>query len=121
MTGINRKNRKILKYPNLESACRPVAHSDECPLPVYAMLSEDSDNGSIASQESQEDEEADFSDDTSHPFSQNELNNLVCDLNLSKSSAELLASRLKKKKPLVSWHTYHFLSQQASRIPSFLF
>ena len=38
----------------------------------------------------QEDEEADFSDDTQYPFSQNELNDLVRDLNLSKSSAELL-------------------------------
>ena len=66
VTGINRKNRKILKYryPDLESARRPVAHSDECPVPVYAMISEDSDNSSTASQESQEDEEADFSDDT---------------------------------------------------------
>ena len=61
------------------------------------MLSEDSDNGSTASQENQEDEEADLSDDTPHPFSQNELNDLVRDLNLSKSSAELLASRLKEK------------------------
>ena len=61
------------------------------------MLSEDSDNRSTASQESQEDEKADFSDDTPHPFSQNELNDLVRDLNLSKSSAELLASRLKEK------------------------
>ena len=45
MTEINRKNRKVLKYPDLESARRPVAHSDECPVPVYAMLSDDSDNG----------------------------------------------------------------------------
>ena len=95
VTGINRKNRKILKYPDLELARRPVAHSDECPVPIYEILSEDSDNDSTASQESQEDEEADFSDDTPHPFSQNELNDLVRDLNLS--SAELLASRLKKK------------------------
>ena len=97
VTGINRKNRKILKYPDLESARRPVAHSDECPVPIYEILSEDSDHDSTASQESQEDEEADFSDDTPHPFSQNELNDLVRDLNLSKSSAELLASRLKEK------------------------
>ena len=58
MTGINRKNRDVLKYPDLESARRPVAHSDECPVPVYAMLSDDSDNDSTADQESQEDEEA---------------------------------------------------------------
>ena len=46
MTGINRKNRKVLKYLDLESARRPVAHSDECPVPVYAMLFKDSDYGS---------------------------------------------------------------------------
>ena len=52
MTGINRKNRKVLKYPDLESAHRPVAHSDECPVPVYVMLSDDSDNGSTPAPES---------------------------------------------------------------------
>jgi len=36
-------------------------------------------------------------DDDLHPFSQEELNDLVRDLNLSKSSAELLAFRLKEK------------------------
>ena len=97
MTGINRKNRKVLKYPDLESARHPVVHSDECPVPVYAMLSDDSDNSSTAAQESQEDEEADFSDYTPHPFSQNELNDLVRDLNLSKSSDEFFASTLKEK------------------------
>ena len=98
MTGINTKNVKFSStYPDLESARRPVAHSDECPVPIYEILSKDSDNDSTASQESQEDEEADFSDDTPHPFSQNELNDLVRDLNLSKPSSELLASRLKEK------------------------
>ena len=100
VTGINRKNRKVLKYPDLESARRPVAHSDECPVPVYVMLSDDSDNGSTPAQESQEDEETDFSYDRPHPFSQNELNDLIRDLNLSKSSSELLASSLKEKKLL---------------------
>ena len=65
------------------------------------MLSDDSDNGSTPAQESQEDEEMDFSDDRPHRFSQNEFNDLVRDLNLSKSSSELLASRLKEKKTFV--------------------
>ena len=65
------------------------------------MLSADSDNGSTPAQESQEDKETDFSDDRPHPFSQNELNDLVCDLNLSNSSSELLTSRLKEKKTFV--------------------
>ena len=97
VSGINRRNRNVLKYPDLESARRPVAHSNKCPVPVYAMLSDDSDNDSTVAQESQEDEEASFSDDIPHPFSQNELNDLVRDLNLSKSSAEFLASKLQEK------------------------
>ena len=68
VTGINRKNRNFLKYPDLESARRPVVHFDECPVLVYAMLSDISDNNCTIAQESQEDEEAGFSDDTPHHF-----------------------------------------------------
>ena len=82
----------VFKYSDFESVRHPVAHSNKCPVPVYAMLSDDSDNNSTAAQESQENEEAGFSNDTPHHFSQNELNDLVRDLNLLKSSAELLAS-----------------------------
>ncbi|KAK8383349.1 hypothetical protein O3P69_019012 [Scylla paramamosain] len=32
MTGINKKNWNSLKYPDLESARRPVAHCDEIPI-----------------------------------------------------------------------------------------
>lgn len=38
-----------------------------------------------------------FDNDSPHPFPQKELNDLVRDLSLSKSSAELLASRLTEK------------------------
>ena len=68
------------------------------------MLPDDSDNGSTAAQENQEDEEADFIDNTPHPFFQNELNDLVRDLDLSKSSAELLAFRLKEKTSCLMAH-----------------
>ena len=110
VTGINSKNCKVLKYPDLESARRPVVHSDEFPVPVYAMLSDDSDNCFTAAQESQEDKEADFSDDTPHPFSQNELNDLVRDLNLSKSGAVLLESRLKEKTSCLMAHSSLFIA-----------
>lgn len=39
-----------------------------------------------------------FNNDDPHPFSQKELNDLVRDLSFSKSSAELLASKLKENK-----------------------
>ena len=49
----------------------------------------------------EENEEALILDeDAPHPFSQMELNDLVCDIGLSKSSAELLASRLKENNSL---------------------
>ena len=86
---INRKNRNVLKYPDLESARRPVPLLNAQYLSMQCFLTT-----VTASQESQEDEEASYSDDTPHPFPQNKLNDLVRDLNLLKSSAELLASRL---------------------------
>ena len=96
VTGINRKNRSSLKYPDLESARRPLAHCDEYPVPFYAELPDISDEDSSSVLEDEE-EEGSFTDDAAHPFSQNELNDLVRDLNLFKSSAELLASRLKER------------------------
>ena len=83
------------------------------------MLSDDSDNCSTAAQESQEDEETDFSDNRPHPFFQTELNDLVRDLNLSKSSSELLASRLKGKNLLSKFTRMTFNRYRHQRVPSF--
>ena len=49
-------------------------------------------------------------EDTLHCFSQNELNDLVRDLNLSKSSAELLAFRLKQKTSCLMTHASPFIA-----------
>ena len=99
VTGINRNNRNNLKYPDLESARRPVAHCDDIPVPVLAELTDISDEefSSVEELEEEEKELVVLDDDAPKPFSQKELNDLVRDLNLSKSSAELLASRLKDK------------------------
>ena len=37
--GINRKNRNSVSYPSLDSAIRPVSHSEELPVPVFKGLS----------------------------------------------------------------------------------
>ncbi|CAI5785163.1 Hypothetical predicted protein [Podarcis lilfordi] len=95
VTGINRKNRNSLKYPDLQSASRPVAHCDEIPVPIFGELPDISDED--ASSVEGHEEEVVLEDDAPHPFSQKELNDLVRDLSLSKDSAELLASRLKEK------------------------
>ena len=92
-TGINRGS---LKYPDLQSARRPVAYCDEIPVSIFGELTDISDEDA-SSVEGHEDEEVILEDNAPHPFSQKELNDLVRDLNLSKDSAELLASRLKEK------------------------
>ena len=74
-----------------------VAHCDEIPVPIFGELPSISDEDA-SSVEGYKDEEVVLEDDAPHPFSQNELNELVHGLNLSKDSAELLASRLKEKK-----------------------
>ena len=91
VTEINRKNWGSLKYPDLQSARRPVAHRDEIPEHIFRELPDicDQDASSV---ERHEDKEVVLEDDAPHPFSQKELNDLVHDLSLSTDSAELLAS-----------------------------
>ena len=96
VTGINRKNWSSLKYPDLLSAHRLIAHCDEIPVPIFGELPDISDEDA-SSVEGHEDEEVVLEDDAPHPFSQKELNDLVRDLSLSTDSAELLASREKEK------------------------
>ncbi|XP_077974510.1 uncharacterized protein LOC144430449 [Styela clava] len=101
--GINRKNRKSLVYPNLESAIRPIPHCNEIPVPVFEGLPELELPCSEEYQTSTESSEGTVSDIWFSPsslpqlFSQEELNDLTRDLNLFKESSELLASRLNEK------------------------
>ena len=78
VTETNRKNRSSITYPDLESACRHVAYCDEISISlllniIFLVLKHDDP----------------------HPFSINKLNELVRDLSLSQSSAELLVPRFK--------------------------
>lgn len=97
VSGINRKNRSSLIYPNLQSARRPVAHSDDIPVPVFKELPDIDEQESPIMSVSDDEEDYVVQESGAHEsFTQMELNDLVRDLNLSKSSAELLASRLKE-------------------------
>ena len=91
-TGINRKNRHSLQYPNLPSARRPVAHCEEIPVPAFRELPDCDDEATTTDEGGDTEEEY-----GPQPFSQGELIDLVRDLSLSKTSSELLASRLKEK------------------------
>lgn len=100
--GYNRHKKRLIEYPNIESARRPEKHSEDVPVPVFTALLDLTDD---------EDEESSLEDDASgcdyqppslgsELFSQFELNDLVRDLSLPKKAAELLASRLNEKKCL---------------------
>eukprot|EP00795_Rhopilema_esculentum_P009944 gene9944-18557_t len=118
-TGINRKNWSSLRYPNLESARRPVPHCDEIPVAVFKDLPETIDK-EFSSDEEYEEEEFAPDDKVPDPFSQNELNDLVRDLSLSKSSAELLASRLKDKNLLTdTTHITFYRRRHLEYLPFF--
>ena len=100
VTGINRKNQGSLKYPDLQSARRPVAHCDEITVLIFGELPDISDEDAFSVEGHEDEEEVVLEDDAPHLFSQKELNDLVHDLSLSTDSAELLASRLKERNPL---------------------
>ena len=68
LTGINRKNRSSLKYPDLQSARRPVAHCDEIIVPGFGELPDISDDDSSGVEENEE--EMILDEDAPHPFSQ---------------------------------------------------
>ena len=96
--GINRNNRHKWTYPDLNSAKRPVPHSDEIPIPSFSSLPrprllEDKTESSTSPGDEyvRSDNDSDFEADSDKPqrFNQQELNDLCRDLNLSKESSGL--------------------------------
>ncbi len=63
------KKRSSLRYPDLESARRLVAHCDEIPVPVSGELTDISDED-FSSVEKYQEKEVVLDDDAPHPFSQ---------------------------------------------------
>ena len=93
--GFRDKTKKKILYPSLPSANRPVAHSDQLPVPKPpVMLSKNSAESSQSFCNSEFEDEPSTS--CSHLITQQELNDLVRDLNLPKSKSELLGSRLQQ-------------------------
>ena len=111
-SGLNKKKAKLIEYPNLPSAIRPVSHDESMPVPKapdeYNLLSDDVCLDSVIGE--QLDESPGNTDDTREDFetvhyppekqphliSQGELNDLVCNLDLTKTKAEILGSRLQQ-------------------------
>ena len=124
ITGINRNNRSKWTYPDLDSARRPYPHSDEVPIPTFSCLPEFSENEDLSQMEGSKSDrsDSDFAgpSSTAQKFNQPELNDLIRDLNLSKESSELLASRLKEKNLLDSETKVTFYrNREKNMIPFF--
>jgi len=99
--GITKKKKKrTVNYPNILSAIRPVPHTEDLPVPVppqQCILDSDdkpTENREKTPQPSTS-TDADFTADLLfnkfHQITQEELNDLIRDLNLPKSKAELLS------------------------------
>ena len=105
-SGFNTKNKKTIAYPSLPSAIRPVPHGADLPVPDPERCM--SDNISTSNSDMEREMQAGCCSaghdeyvpeqelDKPSLFTQGELNDLVRDLGLSKSKAELLGSRLQQ-------------------------
>lgn len=96
VVGFSSRNKKIIQYPNLLSAIRPVPHDNTLPVPIPPKSSSIDDEviDMVLEHSSDSDEEFELPDSQPHLITQGELNDLVRDLSLSKRQAELLGSRL---------------------------
>lgn len=92
---LRQKSRHKIVYPSLESAIRPVPHSDDLPIPVFRELETEVETPSTSYSDSGGSEVV--LDCSPRQFSQADVNDLVRDLNLSKKASELLASRLRER------------------------
>lgn len=123
ITGHNSKNKKVISYPNLISAIRPVKHNVDLPVPepLDDLNSVQTEMFSDVQSELDEQDDEEFHCTTGNIepnlFTQIELNDLVRDLGLTKEKAELLGSRLKEKNLLAvgtSIYVYRKREQQFS-------
>ena len=92
------KDRLTLVYPSTPSSIGPVPHSDELPVPTPPQSEEAAAYHSEVDSPDELNDDCDFREpnDSPHFPIQQELDDLVRDLGLTKSNAELLTSRLKE-------------------------
>ena len=108
ISGVNRKNKQHVKYPDVPSAIKPVPHGPGIPVPEPpGAISEMECSSSTESEESDQDTwNAEQSTLEPKPLTQFQLNDLTRDLNLTKESAQLLGSRLRECNLLAPSTTY---------------
>ena len=102
--GFSSKHRSKITYPNMDSPLRPVPHDPSMPAPVpledaLASLSDEAvfDDGHSSGPSDSTGSEYEPEENLKPIlFSQEQLNDLIGDLALSKQKSELLASRLQE-------------------------
>lgn len=95
ITGINRKNRGKWEYPSIRSAHRRVLSPTMSSEPQPGASQEEPLHFEAKTDNSDSDFDCDLG--TPKPFNQDDLNDLIRDLGLSKTGSEILASRLKER------------------------
>ena len=113
VAGFNVKIKHRIQYSNLPCAIRPVPHAPGVQIPLPPRVLETVKNSvseeSLSDYQLTECSAYECDDDQQpKPFNQAELNDLVRDLNLPKSSALILGSRLKAKHMLSSDTTFAY-------------
>lgn len=102
--GLSGRRKLIVNYANVPTVTKPVTHSDSLPVPVCSdssssrkrkRASDESHSSPISSGN-------DFSPKKPHLLSQADVNDWVRDLKLTKTDAELHASRAKQSMSI--WH-----------------
>ena len=107
-SGMNRKKKQRIDYPNMPSAIRLVPHGEDLSVPEppkeYNMNSvmeeEDTEKTGPHKEKSTDPDFQVPAPESPHKLTQNELNDLVRDLELPKVKAEMLASKMKQWKYL---------------------
>ena len=90
------KDKRSIVYPSIPSSIAPVPHCEDLPIPEPPTL----ELPSCASTSSEEDTDADFCEASTseepHFPNQQEMDDLIRDMGLTKENAQLLTSRLKE-------------------------
>ncbi|KAJ8880993.1 hypothetical protein PR048_017466 [Dryococelus australis] len=120
--GISGESKYTVKYSDLSSSIKPMSHSNDLPVPrppAHVSVEdecEDESDMEMRQVEREASSEASASSSEPHIITQCELNDLVCDLKLSKKSTRVfsfLSQRLES--PKCSYKSV-FLSQLLGKI-----
>jgi hypothetical protein len=104
VTGINARYKDSIQYAKVTSVTAPIPHSDEFPVPKPPLAVTqrntliDMTMPTVGEDETEMYQDSEKLEIQQHFVNQQELNDLVRDIKLSKNDAELLASRMRQ------WH-----------------